>query len=43
LLNPLAPTQTNEPAFVIAQLLVWAFFVLIGIVATLKFRPLARA
>jgi hypothetical protein len=42
LLNPLAPTQTNEPAFVIAQLLVWAFFVLIGIVATLKFRPLAR-
>jgi hypothetical protein len=43
LLNPLAPTQTNEPAFVIAQLLVWAFFVLIGIVATLKLRPLARA
>jgi hypothetical protein len=43
LLNALAPTQTNEPAFVIAQVLVLAFFVLMGIVATLKFRPLARA
>ena len=43
LLNALAPTPTNEPAFVIAQVLVLAFFVLIGIVATLKFRPRALA
>jgi hypothetical protein len=43
LLNALAPTQSTEPAFVIAQALVLAFFVLIGVVATLKFRPPALA
>ncbi len=39
LLNALAPTQTNEPVFVVAQLLVLAFFVLMAIVAILRFRP----
>lgn len=42
-LDQLAPTQTNEPAYIAAQVLVLAFFVLAGIVATLKFRPLAPA
>jgi len=39
-LNALAPTQSSEPAFVTAQALVLAIFVLIGIIATLKFRPI---
>jgi hypothetical protein len=38
-LNALAPTQ-SEPAFVIAQVAVMAIFVLIGIVAAIKFRPI---
>jgi hypothetical protein len=38
-LNVLAPTQ-SEPAFAIAQVAVMAIFVLIGIVATIKFRPI---
>jgi hypothetical protein len=42
-LNALAPTQSNEPAFVTAQALVLAIFVLIGITATLKFRPVTPA
>jgi hypothetical protein len=42
-LNALAPTQSSEPAFVVAQLLVLAFFVLMAIVALLKFRPPAIA
>jgi hypothetical protein len=37
-LNALAPTQ-SEPPFVISQIVVMAAFVLIGIVATIKFRP----
>jgi|SRR5579862_731718 len=39
-LNALAPTQSNEPAFVTAQGLVLALFVLMGIIATVKFRPM---
>ena len=39
LLNALAPTQSSEPAFVVAQALVLGFFVLMGIVAALRFRP----
>jgi hypothetical protein len=42
-LNALAPTQSNEPAFVVAQVLVLALFVLMGIVATVKFRPFTLA
>jgi hypothetical protein len=42
-LNALAPTQSNEPAFVVAQALVLALFVLMGIIATVKFRPLTLA
>jgi hypothetical protein len=42
-LNALAPTQSNEPAFVIAQALVLALFVLMGIIATVRFRPLTLA
>jgi hypothetical protein len=41
-LNALAPTQSNEPAFVTAQALVLALFVLMGLIATVKFRPLPR-
>jgi hypothetical protein len=37
-LNALAPTQ-SEPPFVIAQVVVMAIFVLIGMVAAIKFRP----
>jgi hypothetical protein len=37
-LNALAPTQ-SEPPFVIAQAAVMAIFILIGIVAAVKFRP----
>jgi hypothetical protein len=42
-LNALAPTQSNEPAFVTAQVLVLALFVLMGIIATVKFRPFTLA
>ncbi len=41
-LNALAPSQ-SEPPFVIAQVAVMAIFVLIGIVAVIKFRPTTRA
>ena len=39
-LRRLAPTQ-SEPPFLIAQLLVLALFVVLGIVAAKRFRPLA--
>lgn len=39
-LNALAPTQ-SEPPFAIAQVAVMAIFVLIGITAAVKFRPVA--
>ncbi len=38
-LNALAPTQ-SEPPFVIAQVTVMAIFILIGIIAAVKFRPI---
>jgi hypothetical protein len=41
-LNALAPTQ-SEPPFVIAQVAVMAIFVLIGIIAAIKFRPITSA
>ena len=37
-LQPLAPTQ-SEPPFLIAQLVVLAIFIVIGIVAARRFRP----
>jgi hypothetical protein len=37
-LNALAPTQT-EPPFTIAQVVVLAIFVLIALIAAIKFRP----
>jgi len=37
-LNALAPTQ-SEPPFVIAQVTVMMIFILIGIIAAIKFRP----
>jgi hypothetical protein len=40
-LNALAPTQ-SEPPFMIAQGAVLAIFILIGIIALIKFRPIAR-
>jgi hypothetical protein len=40
-LNALAPTQ-SEPPFAITQAAVLAIFVLIGIIALVKFRPVAR-
>jgi hypothetical protein len=42
-LNPLAPTQSTEPAFVIAQLLVLVLFVVLGFIATKRFHPAAPA
>jgi len=39
-LNALAPTQ-SEPPFAIAQVAVMAIFVLIGITAAIKFRPVS--
>lgn len=42
-LNPLAPTQSTEPAFVIAQGLTLALFVAIGFVATKRFHPAVPA
>jgi hypothetical protein len=41
-LNALAPTQ-SEPPFAITQAAVLAIFVLIGIVAAIKFRPMTPA
>jgi hypothetical protein len=40
-LNALAPTQ-SEPPFAITQAAVLAIFVLIGIIALVKFRPVVR-
>jgi hypothetical protein len=37
-LNRMAPTQ-SEPPFVVAQLMVMALFVVLGILAVVKFRP----
>jgi hypothetical protein len=37
-LNALAPTQT-EPPFTITQVVVLAIFVLIALIAAIKFRP----
>jgi hypothetical protein len=42
-LNALAPTQSSEPAFVVAQAAVLAIFVLIGIIALSTFRPAKAA
>ena len=39
-LTPLAPTQ-SEPPFLIAQLLVLSLFIVLGILAVRRFRPLA--
>jgi hypothetical protein len=41
-LNALAPTQ-SEPPFVIAQIAVLLIFILIGIAAAIKFRPVTAA
>jgi hypothetical protein len=41
-LQPLAPTQ-SEPPFIIAQLVVLLLFVILGIVATMRFHPELRA
>jgi hypothetical protein len=41
-LNALAPTQT-EPPFAITQAVVLAIFILIALVAAIKFRPLKAA
>jgi hypothetical protein len=38
-LNALAPTQSNEPAFVITQATALAIFALIGLAALFTFRP----
>ena len=39
-LNALAPTQTNEPAFLIAQVVVLALFIVLGVRGVKRFRPL---
>jgi hypothetical protein len=41
-LKALAPTQ-SDPPFVITQVVVLLIFVLIGIVATIRFRPMTPA
>jgi hypothetical protein len=38
-LNALAPTQSTEPAFVIAQGLTFALFIWLGVVAVKRYRP----
>jgi hypothetical protein len=38
-LHVLAPTQSNEPPFLIAQTAALAIFVVLGVIAALKFRP----
>jgi hypothetical protein len=40
LLSRLAPTQ-SEPPFFVAQLVVMAIFVILGVLAVMRFRPLA--
>jgi hypothetical protein len=40
-LKPLAPTQSEAP-FLIAQLLVLALFIVLGVVAAKRFHPVAR-
>jgi hypothetical protein len=40
-LTPLAPTQSTEPAFVVAQVALVALFVAAGVIATKRFHPLA--
>ena len=39
-LHALAPTQSNEPPFIIAQTAALVLLVVIGIIAAIKFRPL---
>jgi len=41
-LRALAPTQSEAP-FLVAQVLVLALFIVLGVVAVKRFRPLARA
>jgi uncharacterized membrane protein SirB2 len=41
-LSPLAPTQT-EPPFLIAQLLVLAIFIALGVFAIKRFHPAAKS
>jgi hypothetical protein len=41
-LEPLAPTQ-SEPPFLFAQIGVMAIFIVLGILAVVKFRPAAAA
>jgi len=41
-LKPLAPTQSEAP-FLVAQVLVLALFIVLGIIAARRFRPLMRA
>jgi uncharacterized membrane protein SirB2 len=41
-LKPLAPTQSEAP-FLIAQVLVLALFIVLGIVAARRFHPFASA
>ena len=41
-LKPLAPTQSEAP-FLIAQIVLLALFIVLGIVAARRFHPLARA
>src|ERR1700758_2071702 len=41
-LNPLAPTQ-SEPPFLAVQLAVLAIFIVLGVLAAIKFRPDLRA
>ena len=38
-LHALAPTQSTEPAFVVSQLVLLAFFVVLGFLALRKFHP----
>jgi len=39
LAKPPAPTQSNEPPFLIAQSVALLLFVVMGIVAVIRFRP----
>ena len=41
-LNALAPTQ-SEPPFAITQAVVLVIFILIGLIAVVKFRPISAA
>jgi hypothetical protein len=42
-LNPLAPTQSNEPAFLAAQGVVFAAFIALGFLALKRYHPVAHA